>query len=196
MASTLTARTRPHCRFVFLRSKVCSPLPSAWPRGLRPTTSTLRFPTVTSIGPGEYLATHKKQPMLGTLARASWPAASTSGSTSPTLVRLTPVRSRPTLQMGRLPGCRRAEGKTRCANPKDRFHHEAPEGGVRGRAWLQGDLRRVDRGGLPGHRSRTFGDRGRTVARSKKPVKWPATPSAATCEACAKRKFSPVGVCT
>jgi len=35
---------------------------------LRPTTSTLRFPTVTSIGSGEYVATHKKQPMLGTLA--------------------------------------------------------------------------------------------------------------------------------
>ena len=69
VASKLTARTRPLCRFVFLRSKVCSPLPSAWPRGLRPTTSTLRFPTVTSIGSGEYVATHKKQPMLGTLAR-------------------------------------------------------------------------------------------------------------------------------
>ena len=68
LAGALTARTRPLCRFVFLRSKVCSPLPSAWPRGLRPTTSTLRFPTVTSIGSGEYVATHKKQPMLGSLA--------------------------------------------------------------------------------------------------------------------------------
>ena len=64
LASTLTARTRPLCRFVFLRSKVCSPLPSASPRGY-----TLRFPTVTSIGPGEFLSTHEKQPMLGTLAR-------------------------------------------------------------------------------------------------------------------------------
>ena len=71
VASKLTARTRPLCRFVFLRSKVCSPLPSAWPRDLHPTTSTLRFPTVTSIGPGEYVATHKKQPMLGTLAQGS-----------------------------------------------------------------------------------------------------------------------------
>ena len=76
VASKLTARTRPLCRFVFLRSKVCSPLPSAWPRGLRPTTSTLRFPTVTSIGPGEYVATHKKQPMLGTLAQVPRPAVS------------------------------------------------------------------------------------------------------------------------
>ena len=33
VASTLTARTRPHCRFVFLQSKVCSPLPSASPHG-------------------------------------------------------------------------------------------------------------------------------------------------------------------
>jgi hypothetical protein len=29
----LTARARPHCRFVFLRSSVCLPLPSASPRG-------------------------------------------------------------------------------------------------------------------------------------------------------------------
>ena len=52
LASTLTARTQPLCLFVFLRSKFCSPLPSAWPRGWRPATSALRFPTVTSIGPG------------------------------------------------------------------------------------------------------------------------------------------------
>ena len=31
LARTLAARTRPHCRFVFLRSKICSPLPSACP---------------------------------------------------------------------------------------------------------------------------------------------------------------------
>jgi len=35
LARTLAARTRPHCRFVFLRSKICSPLPSACPRQLR-----------------------------------------------------------------------------------------------------------------------------------------------------------------
>ena len=34
----LTARARPHCRFVFLRSSVCLPLPSASPHGY-----TLRF---------------------------------------------------------------------------------------------------------------------------------------------------------
>ena len=33
VARQLTARTRPHCRFVFLRSWVCLPLPSASPRG-------------------------------------------------------------------------------------------------------------------------------------------------------------------
>ena len=69
-ARALTARGRPHCQFVFLRSKVCSPLPSAWPRGLRPTTSTLRFPTVTSIGPGRIVSSCENQPMLGTLAHA------------------------------------------------------------------------------------------------------------------------------
>ena len=56
--SQLATRTRPLCRFVFLRSKVCSPLPSAWLAALA-TRSTLRFPTVTSIGCGEYVATHK-----------------------------------------------------------------------------------------------------------------------------------------
>ncbi len=70
VAGTLTARTRPLCRFVFLRSKVCFPLPSAWPRGLRPTTSALRFPTVTSIGPGRIVSSCENQPMLGTLAHA------------------------------------------------------------------------------------------------------------------------------
>ena len=70
VASTLTARTRPLCRFVFLRSKVCFPLPSAWPRGLRPTTSALRFPTVTSIGPGRIVSSCENQPMPGTLAHA------------------------------------------------------------------------------------------------------------------------------
>ena len=71
VASTLTARTRPLCRFVFLRSKVCFPLPSAWPRGLRPTTSALRFPTVTSIGPGRIVSSCENQPMPGTLARGA-----------------------------------------------------------------------------------------------------------------------------
>ena len=71
VAGTLTARTRPLCRFVFLRSKVCFPLPSAWPRGLHPTTSALRFPTVTSIGPGRIVSSCENQPMLGTLAHAS-----------------------------------------------------------------------------------------------------------------------------
>ena len=33
VASQLTARARPHCRFVFLRSSVCLPLPSASPHG-------------------------------------------------------------------------------------------------------------------------------------------------------------------
>ena len=70
VASTLTARTRPLCRFVFLRSKVCFPLPSAWPRGLRSTTSALRFPTVTSIGPGRIVSSCENQPMPGTLAHA------------------------------------------------------------------------------------------------------------------------------
>ena len=70
VAGTLTARTRPLCRFVFLRSKVCFPLPSAWPRGLHPTTSALRFPTVTSIGPGRIVSSCENQPMLGTLAHA------------------------------------------------------------------------------------------------------------------------------
>ena len=70
VAGTLTARTRPLCRFVFLRSKVCFPLPSAWPRGLRLTTSALRFPTVTSIGPDRIVSSCENQPMLGTLARA------------------------------------------------------------------------------------------------------------------------------
>jgi hypothetical protein len=45
VASQLAARTRPHCRFVFLRSKVCYTLLSASPRGYA-----LRFATVAIIG--------------------------------------------------------------------------------------------------------------------------------------------------
>ncbi len=65
LARTLTARTRPHCQFVFPRSKVRSPLRSASPRGYA-----LRFSTVTSIGPGWLLSANKIQPMLGTRAGA------------------------------------------------------------------------------------------------------------------------------
>jgi hypothetical protein len=35
LASTLAARAQPRCRFVFLWSKICSPLPSACPRQQR-----------------------------------------------------------------------------------------------------------------------------------------------------------------
>ena len=82
VAGTLTARTRPLCRFVFLRSKVCFPLPSAWPRGLRLTTSALRFPTVTSIGPDRIVSSCENQPMLGTLAHALLRAVSPLLATS------------------------------------------------------------------------------------------------------------------
>ena len=40
-------------------------------RGLRPTTSALRFPTVTSISSGRIVSSCENQPMLGTLARHS-----------------------------------------------------------------------------------------------------------------------------
>ena len=85
VAGTLAARTRPLCRFVFLRSKVCFPLPSAWPRGLRPTTSALRFPTVTSIGPDRIVSSCENQPMLGTLAHALLRAVSPLVPTCPAL---------------------------------------------------------------------------------------------------------------
>ena len=55
VASTLTARTRPHCRFVFLQSKVLFPASFSFPHGC-PCGSTLRFPTVTSIGPGRIVS--------------------------------------------------------------------------------------------------------------------------------------------
>ena len=57
VASTLTSRTRPLCRFVFLQSKYSFPaFLRLSPRGLRPATSALRFPTVTSIGPGRIVS--------------------------------------------------------------------------------------------------------------------------------------------
>ena len=91
VASTLTARTRPLCRFVFLRSKVCFPLPSAWPRGLRPTTSALRFPTVTSIGPGRIVSSCENQPMPGTLAHASACRVANHGDICPRAGALVPL---------------------------------------------------------------------------------------------------------
>src|SRR6266849_134706 len=54
----------PHCQFVYLRSKVCSPLLSASPRGYA-----LRFATVTLIGSGWLLSSNKILPMLGTLGQ-------------------------------------------------------------------------------------------------------------------------------
>ncbi len=70
LASTLTARGRPHCQFVFPRTKVCSPLRSASPRGYA-----LRFPAVPSIGPGWLLAANKIQPMLRTRTAGGQSAA-------------------------------------------------------------------------------------------------------------------------
>ena len=66
--SQLTARTQPHCQFVFLRSRVCYTLLSASPRGYA-----LRFTTVAVIGPGWLLSSNKILPMLGTLGQASRP---------------------------------------------------------------------------------------------------------------------------
>ena len=63
--SQLAARTRPHCRFVFLRSRVCYPLLSASPRGYA-----LRFTTVTVIGSGRLLSSDEILPMLGTLGQS------------------------------------------------------------------------------------------------------------------------------
>ncbi len=54
----------PHCQFVYLRSKVCSPLLSASPRGYA-----LRFATVTIISSGWLLSSNKILPMLGTLGQ-------------------------------------------------------------------------------------------------------------------------------
>jgi hypothetical protein len=65
VASQLAARTRPHCQFVFLRSKVCYALLSASPRAYA-----LRFATVAVIGSGWFLSSNKTLPMLGTLAHA------------------------------------------------------------------------------------------------------------------------------
>jgi hypothetical protein len=62
--SQLTARTQPHCQFVFLRSRVCSALLSASPRGYA-----LRFTTVAVIGSGWLLSSNKILPMLGTLGQ-------------------------------------------------------------------------------------------------------------------------------
>src|SRR5439155_22293892 len=54
----------PHCQFVYLRSRVCSPLLSASPRGYA-----LRLATVTIIGSGWLLSSNKTLPMLGTLGQ-------------------------------------------------------------------------------------------------------------------------------
>jgi hypothetical protein len=64
VTSQLAARTRPHCRFVFLRSRVCYPLLSASPRGYA-----LRFTTVAVIGSGWLLSSNEILPMLGTLGQ-------------------------------------------------------------------------------------------------------------------------------
>src|SRR3954453_10610788 len=58
---------QPHCRFVFLRSKICYPLLSASPRGYA-----LRFATVAVIGSGRLLSSNKILPMLGTLGQNSF----------------------------------------------------------------------------------------------------------------------------
>jgi hypothetical protein len=71
VTSQLAARTRPHCRFVFLRSRVCYPLLSASPRGYA-----LRFTTVAVIGSGWLLSSNEILPMLGTLERISRSAMS------------------------------------------------------------------------------------------------------------------------
>jgi hypothetical protein len=70
--SQLVARTRPHCQFVFLRSKVCYALLSASPRGYA-----LRFATVAVIGSDWLLSSNKILPMLGTLGQALLRAAFT-----------------------------------------------------------------------------------------------------------------------
>ena len=69
VASQLAARARPHCRFVFLRSRVCYALLSASPYGYA-----LRFATVVVIYSVELLSSRKILPMLGTLAQALLPA--------------------------------------------------------------------------------------------------------------------------
>jgi hypothetical protein len=51
--SQLAARIRPHCQFVFLRSRVCYALLSASPRGYA-----LRFATVAVIGPDWLLSSN------------------------------------------------------------------------------------------------------------------------------------------
>src|SRR5260370_13042397 len=74
--SQLAARTRPHCRFVFLRSRVCYALPSASPHGYA-----LRFATVAVIGSGWLLSSNEILPMLGTLGQApGLPGPLSSGS--------------------------------------------------------------------------------------------------------------------
>src|SRR5260370_39183350 len=80
--SQLAARTRPHCRFVFLRSRVCYALLSASPHGYA-----LRFATVAVIGSGWLLSSNEILPMLGTLGR-------TPSSASPDLVDCTSSRAR------------------------------------------------------------------------------------------------------
>ena len=51
LPASLSPAHRPHCQFVFLRSKVCYALLSASPRGYA-----LRFATVTIIGSGWLLS--------------------------------------------------------------------------------------------------------------------------------------------
>jgi len=68
--SQLAARTRPHCQFVFLQSRVCYTLLSASPRGYA-----LRFATVTVIGSGWLLSSNKILPMSGTLGQGFRPAS-------------------------------------------------------------------------------------------------------------------------
>ena len=65
----LAARIRPHCRFVFLRSKFRYALLSASPHGYA-----LRFATVVFIYSGWLLSSNETLPMLGTQGQAKPPA--------------------------------------------------------------------------------------------------------------------------
>jgi hypothetical protein len=96
------ARARPHCRFVFLLSRVCSTLLSASPRGYA-----LRFATVAVTGSGRLLSSNQTLPMLGTRTPISRSApigapAATFGhdfrQAGPAHISATPAPSRPRLR--------------------------------------------------------------------------------------------------
>src|SRR6266851_18917 len=84
----------PHCQFVYLRSKVCSPLLSASPRGYA-----LRFATVTIISSGWLLSSNKILPMLGTLGQTIgfWSSALPRAETQKTTACSIPVSGEPTV---------------------------------------------------------------------------------------------------